>query len=442
MSDDSSKPYIVISSDTHCGADLLAYKPYLERRYHEDFDAWATTFQDAWGVIDDTLDEERRVGVSSYGSDVNWNSSKRQAALEAEGISAEVCFPNTTPPFFPSGMISAPAPAAPPRDRREYELRFAGLRAHNRWLADFCRDAPGRRAGLAQVFISDIDDTLEEIRRAHADGLSGVLLPPDHFEALQSLYYPRLDAVWALVSELGIPIGRHGVSAGEANSETTGTASAAIGMLESFYFSQRPLLSMVISGVFDRHPDLKFVVTELGASWVPGFLTNLDAFVHESRKHGTIPYMFASDDVRGLRQLPSDYFREHCFVGSFLTDADIRGRYEVGVDKIMWGADYPHHEGTSPLTRKALRLNFAGMPDQEVRLMAAGNAARVYGLDMGFLQGIADRVGPTVEELHTPLSREEFPSYPDETVCVTFNPEAIPQPNVDRGTREDTLQSA
>ena len=67
-------------------------------------------------------------------------SARRLAELEADGIVAEVIFPNTIPPFYPEPSLKAQVPGATEGD---LELRWAGLRAHNRWLADFCADAPG-----------------------------------------------------------------------------------------------------------------------------------------------------------------------------------------------------------------------------------------------------------------------------------------------------------
>jgi predicted TIM-barrel fold metal-dependent hydrolase len=422
MSEQSEERYVVISADTHCGADLLDYKPYLEQRYHEEFDAWASDYSDAWGAID-VEDDDYRAGIASFASEVNWNSAKRLAHLEGEGIAAEVLFPNTTPPFFPSGMVSAPAPSDPPRDRHEYELRFAGIRAHNRWLADFCRELPGRRAGHAQIFLSDVDDTVSEIKRAREDGLKAVLLPPDHTESLTRLYLPKYEPVWSLCEDLDMPIGRHGVVVGEANSAP---ASATIGLIESSFFSSRALTSLLMSGVFARHPKLRFILTELGASWVPGYLANLDGFFEDSKVRGTLSYMFGSV-VGEMDKRPSEYFQTNCYLGTFLTPADIDMRHEIGVDRMMWGGDYPHHEGTSPLSRKALRYNFSSVEESEVRQMLSENAASCYGFDLSLLEEVAQRIGPTVHELRQPLSKAEFPSYPDETICPTFVPSAVPQ---------------
>ena len=413
------KNYVLISADTHCGADLPDYKQYLEKKYHADFDAWAATFSDPWKDIDAAAPDDYRLGLASFMADVNWDSAKRQARLEEQGVVAEVLFPNTVPPFFPSGMVSAPAPGSPPVDRQEYEYRFAGIRAHNRWLAEFCAELPGRRAGLAQIFLSDVDDTIAEVRRARDEGLVGVLLPPDHLSQMQSVYYTRFEPLWSLLEDLDMSVGRHGVLVSEANSPETGY-SAAIGLLESVFFGRRVLTSMIIGGIFERHPKLKLIFTELSSAWVVEFLAALDGFVLDASVQGSLSSMISAEAVQDLKKKPSEYFAEHCYLGSFLTDADIATRHQVGVDRIMWGADFPHHEGTSPYTLKALRRNFADVPEDEVRRMVGGTAAQVYGFDMDFLQPIADRVGPSVSDLASPLTRDETPAYPTQSVCPTF----------------------
>jgi hypothetical protein len=77
-------------------------------------------------------------------------------------------------------------------------------------------------------------------------------------------------------------------------------------------------------------------------------------------------------------------------------------REEIGVDRIMWGADYPHIEGTWPYSSFALRDALNGCTAEEVRLMCSETAAEVYGFDLAVLQPIADRIGPKLDELVTP----------------------------------------
>jgi hypothetical protein len=122
--------------------------------------------------------------------------------------------------------------------------------------------------------------------------------------------------------------------------------------------------------------------------------------------------------VAKLDMLPSEYWRRNCWLGaSQLVKRVVDARDVIGVDRIMWGADYPHHEGTWPHSKIALRLNFSDVPEAEVRQMTSENAADLYGFDLPFLQTIADEIGPTVEEVATPVSPEEVPR---STMCHTF----------------------
>jgi len=75
----------------------------------------------------------------------------------------------------------------------------------------------------------------------------------------------------------------------------------------------------------------------------------------------------------------------------------------VGLDRVMWGSDYPHHEGSPPYTREALRRSFSDWEPHELAQVLSENVAAVYGFDLDALAPIAARIGPTVEELRVPL---------------------------------------
>ena len=78
----------------------------------------------------------------------------------------------------------------------------------------------------------------------------------------------------------------------------------------------------------------------------------------------------------------------------------------------MWGSDYPHNEACSPLSRESLRHSFAGWSEDDLKKVLSENAAGVYGFDLDKLRVIADRIGPTVEEIATPLDRGPRPPEP------------------------------
>jgi predicted TIM-barrel fold metal-dependent hydrolase len=412
-----SSRYVVISSDCHAGADVLDYKPYLAKQWHEEFDVWAADYVDPWLEIE-SGPPGRRVGVSSGNLVENWDSDRRLADLESDGIVAEVVFPNTSPPFFPSGNLSAPMPVT----HQEYERRWAGLQAHNRWLVDFCGATPGRRAGIAQILLNDVDEAVREIRWAKAAGLSGGILLPgvSPGSGLPPLYSPEYERIWAVCEELEVPINHHAGPTGRPI-DPPAPASSAINSFETHFFAQRALWHLMFAGVFERYPALRFILTETFTSWVTHRLPAADVLYNAALVESSPWEAFAGLSAHEMSLSPREYFDRNCFIGaSFLLPSEAKERYEVGVGRIMWGSDYPHSEGCFPYSREALRAAFADVPPAEVRLMLGETAAQVYSFDLDALSLIAERVGPTVEEVATPLT--DFPKVPEESVCAVFAP--------------------
>ena len=89
----------------------------------------------------------------------------------------------------------------------------------------------------------------------------------------------------------------------------------------------------------------------------------------------------------------------------FPTPSDAANFHEMGIDKVMWGSDYPHHEATSPYSKESLRRSFVGWSEADLRKVLAGNAAEVYGFDLPKLDVYAANIGPTVDEIATPLEK-------------------------------------
>jgi len=406
-----SRNYVLISSDGHAGASIRDYKPYLAKEFHEDFEPWAASFHDPWAEYDkelaDTDDVDLRIGVASASSPYNWESERRLENQDDQGIAAEVLYPNTVPPFYPSGAVTASAP----RDAEEYRYHWAGVQAHNRWLVDFCAKAPDRRAGLAQVFLNDIDDAIAEVRWARKAGLRGVIIPSDHQSKLVNLYELRLDPFWKACCEEGMPVHRHSISVGPPETAETGPAAVAIGAYETHSMFQRGLSHLLLGGVFERFPDLQVVFAETGTAWVGPELRRLDGAAKVGTMKGHLGYSLYHRTVEMLSKAPSEYFARNVHIApSLAVGKDMECRYEIGVDRIMWGADYPHHEGSYPHNKLAVRLLFNGIPEDEVRKMTSINAAKVYGLDLDKLQKIADRIGPTVEEVARPVVAGDLPA--------------------------------
>jgi predicted TIM-barrel fold metal-dependent hydrolase len=407
MADTTPDRYILVSTDSHAGADLLDYRAYLPTRWHDDFDAWAADYQNPWEIVGGADNTQ----IAMPGVGINWDGAARNAANDREGIAAEVLFPNTIPPFFPSFSLFGTIP-----EPGEYERRWAGLQAHNRWLADFCAEEPTRRIGLAQILPNSMDDAITEIHWAADHGLRGIVvgaIPPGHATVAQ--FYERFyDPMWRACAEVGFPVCQHQASGAPASLDPRDPVARAVTFTEYGFYASRTLTALVFGGVFERHPDLKFVFAEMGAEWVPPQLTMLDGYWALREGAPAITAGFVVEAMQALSMSPSDYFARNCYLGTFLTVTEVAQRSVIGSDRMMWAADFPHEEGTYPHSREALRWTLAGVPADERRDILGLTAAKVFDLDVATLQQVANRIGPTIDELAQPIDfrpRTARPSY-------------------------------
>src|SRR5262245_33852105 len=391
----TSSRYTVISADCHAGANHETYRQYLDPAFHEDFDAWRGKYKNPWKDLRDT---DLRVR--------NWDDDRRDSDQLAQGVVGEVIFPNTVPPFYPGFVLFA----GPPKPE-DYTHRRAGIHAHNRWLVDFCGRKPAQRAGIGQFFLNDVDDAIEDVTWIKEHGLrGGVLLPnvaPD-VKWVKPLYHPDYDRLWAAIQDLELPVNLHGGTGSPDYGRFASTP--AIMISEVGFYSLRPFVHMLLSGVFERFPRLKFVTTEASAAAFPPLLHQLDGTIANIRKGEIGELKYTADNA--LPRSATEYFQQNCWVGaSFPSPVDWEARAVMSPGRFMWGDDYPHDEGTPPFTRETLRAVFHGVPDAELRNVLAGNAAKLYDFDLDAPAPLAEQYGPTVEELATPLT--ELPDKPN-----------------------------
>jgi predicted TIM-barrel fold metal-dependent hydrolase len=380
--------YTIISSDTHAGGSHAMYREFLDPKYYDDFDAWRGEYKNPFKDLGD----QRRFR--------NWDNEMRNGQQDEDGVVGEVIFPNTVPPFFPGFVLFA----TPPKPE-EYEHRLEGIRTHNRWLEDFCNQYPERRAGIGQIFVNDIDDAIEDVKWCKEHNLrGGVLLPPNPPDAtwLKPYNHPDFDRLWAVCEDLEVPVNCHGGVGGP--SYLRHPSSALIQIAELGHYSRRPFIFMLLAGVFERFPKLKFVMTEQGCSWLPSFLAQLDHQLAAVKKAGAIGELrFKPDQV--LQKSATEYFQQNVWMGiSFPGPADARAAKNIlGVDKVMWGSDYPHDEGTYPFSRECIRQVFHDWSVEDMDKILTTNAAKLYNFDVPSLSPLAEKFGPTVAELSKPL---------------------------------------
>ncbi|MEE9415488.1 MAG: amidohydrolase family protein [Acidimicrobiales bacterium] len=418
--------HIVISADSHCGAALRDYKPYLEQNYHRAFDEWADHIEADAKRTDEMFEGKgrstRNVGIDGdpvLDADKNFSTERRLRDQSEDGVIATVLFPNTQPPFAPPPATQFEAP--PYSD--DIEHRWAGLRAHNRWLLDFVGEAPERRAGIAQIFLGDVEGSVNEIEWAAENGLRGGILvpgaPPDSpFDPLYSAIY---EPIWAAAQAHDMPLNHHAGGASPSFGNHF-PASLAMFMLEVTWWSQRALWHLMFSGVFERFPDVKWINTETGTAWVPETLDRLDNFYYRMKysTHGS-ESIFGGMAVAAMSLKPSEYWQRQCYVGaSFLRPTEAPLCRDVGIDNIMWGSDYPHIEGSHPFTKDHLRLTFADLPIDETIKLLTSNVARVYKFDLEALLPLAEQHCLTKAEVATPISYDDIAE--EAKGCPGMNP--------------------
>jgi len=395
--------YLVISADCHAGGSWSAFREYLDPRYQDAFDRWCGAAGERQRQLrarmgGDPLAEEFRTEfatdahVRQTGLVAARDSERRLREQELDGVVAEVIYPDAGEGHkvpFGGGLQQDQEGEDDPA------LLAAGARAYNRWLADLCVQAPERRAGIAVLTLHDVEAAVAEVGWARRAGLRGGVMIPAGTGPLPFYNHPRYEPLWAACADLDMPINCHSGSGYPDYGPYRG--SSAIWISEIVWFARRPLTFLIWSGVFERYPGLKFVLSEQNADWAPYTIQSLDR-IYERQ-------MFAQ--VRKeLPHKPSEYWERCCFIGaSMLSALECSMRHEIGVGNLMWGSDYPHAEGTWPHSRAALRETFMGVPSDEVRAMLGGNAARVYGFDVAKLEPIARRVGPLDTEINVQGSR-------------------------------------
>ncbi len=377
---------MIVSADCHAGAQPETYREYLPAKLHDAADEWWKMLEEEMAkrmgtFFDQDSQEEydKSKSVLAGGTQGEWDPAVRVRELEADGIAGEVIFPQMAP--FGGGLLQYRTTVDP-------EQNLEGNRAYNRWLADLCNANPGRHAGVALITVEDIDVAVRDVRDAREMGLwGGVLIPAGTGD---NPYYhdPRYEPLWSACEELEMPIHTH---SGWSPDYGEGPAATAMFISEVAWWAHRPFTCFVWAGVFERHPKLKLVMTEQGCSWL---LETLRMF---ERQYDTPFFKYFHQDL-SLR--PTEYFQRQCHLGaSFLHPDDCAERHRYGVDKLMWGADYPHLEGTWPNTSNSLRETFGKLPESEVRAMLGQTASTVFAFDRDALAGAAARIGPKIDEI-------------------------------------------
>lgn len=300
---------------------------------------------------------------------------QRLKEQKMDGIDAEVLFPAVVagPPLWKS--IADPA------------AQKAVFRAYNDWLAEeYCSVAPDRLFGVGALPLTGLDDAVEEMAHCAKLGLKAVNLTG--FPNGGGRPAPEDDRFWATAVEMDYPvtihvdIDRSGDRGGQLLEYPVNHEDALKSTELAFQVSRFArsgginAVQLILSGLFDRFPTLKIDLVENCIGWVPFFMEMADV---RYKRH--IHWSERLLGYKPLKQLPSEYIREHFYWGFQVDRSGVELRHWLKVDHLIWAVDFPHQESEWPNSKQVLEYNFAGVPDDERRKMTVDNAVRFFKLD-------------------------------------------------------------
>jgi predicted TIM-barrel fold metal-dependent hydrolase len=266
------------------------------------------------------------------------NVDLRLPDLDSEGIWAEVMYASLG---LWENMI------------RDPELIKAASRAQNDWkLAEIQNKAPDRLVPTASIPLLDVQQAVTELHYAASIGLKIVSLPTGTPEGTRDWnYYDDWAPLWRAAEEAGMVLGFHiGTDRGGQEMITgyRGPGGAVLNYVETTYSGQHVATKLVTSGALDRHPNLKVLISEGGATWVP-FLG--DRMNEGYRQHG----MFVRPT---LSALPKEILYRQVYTSFQHDESAPAALWAMGYQNVMWGSDYPHLEGTFGHSQKTLHELF------------------------------------------------------------------------------------
>jgi len=262
--------------------------------------------------------------------------------------------------------------------RNDVPATMASLSAFNRWLEDdWGFSCEGRLIGVPMLSLADPDAALAEVESLLERGARVVHLRPAPVPTGRgtgrSLGDPLHDPVWARLAEAGVPVAFH---LGDSGYNSFAGAWGASGVFEAFgavdvlsrlVVSDRAihdtLGSLIVHGVFHRHPKLKVASIENGSDWLHLLVKRLRKLANQT------PSAFHED--------PLDTVRRHVWVTPYLED-DLRALATlIGAERILFGSDWPHGEGVAQPLDFAKQLSMFG--EAETRRILRDNVVELLG---------------------------------------------------------------
>lgn len=286
--------------------------------------------------------------------------TKRIPDLDQEGIWGEVVFPSL-------GMWSS--------SFRTPEVLREALRVSNDWAFETIEKYSPRMVTTAQVSTLDIGDAVTELERVAEMGYRAVFMPVTPHPLQKDYNQDVWEPFWAAAEAANIVVAFHiGTDpidlskGGGAGVLYRGPGGAVLNYTETTFGGQRAVMKLVASGALDRHENLKVLVSEGGATWVP--------FVADRMEEGYRQHAMA---VRPkLKRSPKEIIYSQVYASFQHDESAVAACSAMGFNNVMWGSDYPHMEGTYGHTQETLHHLFDNVDPKVRERITVGTFAELF----------------------------------------------------------------
>lgn len=280
--------------------------------------------------------------------------------MELEGVDAEICFPSLGLWLY---CLDSP------------EAEAASARLYNDWNAEFLGDHPYRFVRCGMLPVLDFSNTLAELDYLASKGFTAAMLPAVTPPNLPRYNDERWDPIFAKAGQLGIVFVLHTGTGLETVIVERGPGAGIINYANQALDAQSSVMYLVSGGVLDRNPQAKVAVIESGASWLVALAERMDEVAEAHAK-----FVFPK-----LSRKPSEIIDDQVWA-SFQHDRACIVAAAAGLPgarNVMWGSDYPHAEGTFPVSRRIVDDLFEGLSISETTRhdILGLNAARLFRID-------------------------------------------------------------
>jgi predicted TIM-barrel fold metal-dependent hydrolase len=299
-----------------------------------------------------------------------FDASARLAFMDELGIWAQVLYPNVAG-FGAQRFLRLGDPA----------LMLECVRAYNDWLHEWCSEDSRRLLGISATPFWDPAVAADEIGRAADLGHRGVLMTgePQGF-GMPHLGDHHWDPIWEAANDRGLAIHFH-LGSGDMSKSFTPERISAHGIQASYAFTAVELFmknatqvcDLLLSGVLERYPNLKFVSVESGIGWIPFVLEATDYSIGEARR-------LDGGSRAGLT--PSELFERQVFVCYWFEQFAPRHLLDrIPVRNLLFETDFPHPICLYDNVRETIDAGLAEASDEQRRRILWENAAELYRVD-------------------------------------------------------------